>query len=808
LNLERLNNMSYTKESEGWSDIANEGYNYIANIRTLRRRASAIGDDMLALAGPYDSPAGRMSALEALANAAPFGLNAGLVTIAPSQPTNNHVKLEYPGGTVFSKTNNSDLYSQVASVLTNWNSVASGTNVDLNGVVHNDGRTIAAGALKGIYSTDSGANWNSASVDPIKTVIAVAANGLTGASAVIVGVGNADYVGTTAGATAGDNWSTQTSIIADTAYNYREVKWFAGTVNKFVAIAYKEDPTDVFTTKIVSSADGVTWALEKTLAGRYESVAYNNNHASTNEFVIVGWPGLGDTECARKSTALSGTWTSVTFGGTKTALLNSVEYYDDATGRVFAVCGYNGVAGSKGNGVSDFTAATPVVGTPILNKVVADSTNDVFYALGDLTGGQAYIYEADVSTASVQWILDSVGGFSLNDYAEDGAGERIIVGNGGVIFTYGAAGTDDFTMPYPFTDSVPSPYFPWILTQGFAVTDPGGGSSEITTGDLSKLETGWVFVRIKETFVKEYFRCFAINDSGTIVAGGDNGMLYKSTDFGSSWSDIGTALGITGDIVVLEFNSQGHLFVGRGQQFYIVDATLTSVLQSILTGVSVPWVGITVSSNDDFLTISDFEGDGGSYSIHAKGFADWNGATYTLYNNYNMQSTGFEVHTSQPRTRILNIGSDYFWSVVLADGVSSNIATPAANPMTPSNSSYIKAIADISNFKIKDINYTEAWNETLLVGAEGKAYRIAGIPGQGTPTALTTEFDFDIEDVTFGAGAWVMCSRRGILVSTDSQTTTNYSGVVTGTRLLYIPGQLRFLCNDLAEPGYIKYCQL
>lgn len=790
---------AYTDESAAWADLQNNEFDYLANDRTKTRRNAAIGDEIIELRGNYNDASSRVAALEALANGgAFFTLKAGAVTVAATEPNASFVELEYPGGVTLAKNDYTELYTEIASQLTEWNAVSSGVSSAIYGVAYNDSRIIAVGQNIGILSTDDGDNWLNASVQPAGTCKSIAANGLTGASAKLVAVGDADYIGLTTGATAGDTWSTQTSPVLDSNHNWSQVKYFAGAVNKFVAIGYKETATDVYSTKIASSADGVTWAVEKTIAGRFEDIAYNDNYGSSDEFVIVGWPGLGGADVAQKASTLSGTWTTVTFAGAATVYLNSVEYYDDGTGRGFATCGLVGKAGIKSIGASDFSAAVDVVDTPYLTKVVADDTNQVFYALGQPVEGVAYIYEASVTDAGVEWTPDAVGGFSINDYAIAGS-DRVTVGNGGSVYKYSAASDSDFTVPYPATVAYSSPFKPYLLTKGIGGSQPGGGLPP-GGGDLANLETNWSYVQVKSTST-QYIRGFATNSSGTIVCYGDGGLLYKSTDYGLTWTDIGTALGLTGDIFAGEFGSDDKLSLADTEGYRQVAADLLSLnIDSDVVGLY-----------DVFYTSS-----GGYFWLRSP-------ITYT---------PGFKIGISA----LGSSGADLIWTVSIGGFPDSDVSALFASgvislsgkelyilnlengnayllnnteaPLSGSNED-LEIVETFENQVIKRQSYSESFGEIMLCGKNGTA-RVIDSDLSSSSTALTLDNSFDIEDAAQGAGAWVLFTRRGIHVSTDSSTADFYGGVVAATAGHFVssPGRIRFIANDLEYPGYIKVCIL
>ncbi|MCP4697995.1 MAG: hypothetical protein GY862_14250 [Gammaproteobacteria bacterium] len=473
------------------------------------------------------------------------------------------------------------------------------------------------------------------------------------------------------------------------------------------------------------------------------------------------------------------------------------------------MCGLEGVVGGKTLGATNITAAVPIIGKPILNRIVADKIGNLFYVPGDLTEGNAYIYKADTSGADIQWMPDAVGGFALHDYAQDDTGNRILVGNGGSVFTYNALSSDMFTMPYPLPFALPTPYNSWILTKGFQPSTLSGTQS--SAGDLAKLKD-WVYVRVKET-PNGYFRCFAMNNNGTIVAGGDNAMLFKSTDGGTSWSDIGTALNIAGNVNTVCFNNSGVLPAGAGDNFYIIDSTLADVISEYIsedaTGCIPGWLRSCADFYGDFMLLGPYNVSGEEEPPHYDRGAFTSGDGIDLGG---MDPDGsLNLSTWQPSGgRILNICPNFFWPIVLNNG-SSNIAR-YMGPIKAGegNGVFTKALADdINDFSINGISYTVGWNETLLVGNAGKIYKISGIPGQNNnPVAIPADFVHNIHDAAWGAGAWVMISNRGILVSTDSQSTEIYSDVVCGSCLLYVPKKQIFLANDLSKAGYIKICRL
>lgn len=747
-----------------------------------------------------------IQALAAITNGG-FGLEAGAVHLSVKQPSDNHVELEYPSGTDFVIDDHPDLYANVSTDLTDFSAIASGTNADLYGIAYNDSRMIAVGVNKGLYSLDAGVNWSSASVSPNGVMRSVDANGLTGASAVICAVGDADVISISTGATSGDTWATQTSPVLDSAHNWSDVKWFAGTVNKFVAIGYKETSPDVFSTKIASSADGATWAIEKTIAGRFESIAYNNNDGSVDEFLIVGWANLGSTHSAQKSSSLSGTWSNVTVdGAVGFELLQSVEYYNDGSSLFYAVGGLLGVVGYMVTGGADISMLTPITGAPNINRVVADATEGVIYALSDLTDGVASIYQ--ISTSG--WTPEGVGSFALHDYVNTGSA-RVVAGNGGTVFRTTSAAAGSFTMPYPSTVVAPSPYSWWVLTRNIRTT----GSTGVTVGqgDLSKLKTGWFYVQVKST-TTDYIRCFAQSSDGTLVCGGDNGTLFKSTDFGSSWTDIGTALGIAGDVISMDFASDGILLVLTDANSYVVAADFASVITSSATVDRHFALANPLSGYIDDAIFQGFSGSaavisgyypnptyGSSISVGASAsnvtyeYGE-NGATAGLKPLFdNANSLLFPVNNSD---------GDMYYCALAHDR---SYSTYTVATTTPSD-------AYIAEFRARNHRYSELYDEFLVVGDTGKAYVNSKDFSRGFQ-AITTGITFGIEDCAFIAGAWVMLTRRGCLYTTDSATVTNLTSsdesITTkpaGNSLIAIPTQFRLVANDLGLPGYVRVCQL
>ncbi len=735
-----------------------------------------------------------------------FGLSAGTVNTSVVQPSDIHTELTYPSGTNFAIASYPDLYSKVAASLTDFTSIASGTVADLYAVVYNDSRLIAAGVQKSIYSTDGGATWNSSTTSPAKTVKSMATNGLTGASAIIVGVGDADYIGNTTGVVAGDVWSTATSPVLDTNFNWSDVKWFAGTINKFVAIGYKETSPSVFESKIASSAAGATWAIEKTIAGRFESIAYNNNDGAVDEFLIVGWGTFGSTHSAQNSSALNGTWTNVTVGGAATSYqFNSCDYYNDGIIVAFTIVGHSGRTGYKDPGASDITLFTTITGEPLLNRVVADDTDGVFYALGDTVGGLAYIYQVSGSS----WVQEGVGAYALHGYANTGTA-RVIVGNGGTVFRTTSAAPGSFTLPYPATTALPAPFKYWVLTEN--VTTTAGGGSTAGTGDLSKLATGWFYVKVANTSVN-YIRVFALSPLGVLVAGGDSGLLYKSTDYGNSWTDIGTGLGIAGNVSQLAFSAGGQLLVTTSSHTYAVNSSLAAVLASYTTLRT--WEMAFAQGDNVLVALSV-----GDSSTELRKVYHTPSPTYgsTSETNYTVNLSGVTQSTTvnPEKQRVLQLNSKIYIPAILNDNTTSSLLQfSGVNLSVSGNDSVTKYTGgDISNFKVNTVGYSELYDEVLWVGRGGKAYAQAGAL-TSAPTEITTGISFDIEDCVFIAGAWVMLTRRGCLYTTDSATVTNLTtsnaSITTkpaGNSLISIPSQFRLIANDLGIPGYVRVCQL
>jgi hypothetical protein len=751
-----------------------------------------------------------VNALQAVTNGS-FGLSAGTVSISVKQPSNIHTKLDYPGGTDFSINNYPQLYANVADKLTDFTAIASGTVADLYGAVYNDSRLIAAGVNKGIYSLDDGENWSSASVAPGGVMRAIAANGLTGASALVVAVGDGDVISLTSGVLAGDSWATQTSPVLDSAFNWSDVVWMAGTVNKFVAIGNKETSPGVYESKITSSADGATWAVEKTIAGRFESIAYNDNDGGSNEFVIVGWPLLGSTHSAQKSTSLSGTYTNVTVNGAAGAggspSMNSVVYWNAGAGGIYVYCGPFGVTGYMTMGSADFTSFVTVTGTPNLNRAVADSTENAIFVLGDLTGGLAYIYKVDTSG----WVQEGVGSYALHGYVNTGTA-RIVTGNGGTVFRTTGAAPGDFTVPYPSSVALSSPFSYWVLTEDVATS--GGGATSVGSGDLSKLATGWFYVKVKTT-TTDYIRCFAQNSDGVLVCGGDNGLLCKSIDYGSSWVDIGTSLSIVGNVNCLDFTSVDILLVSTSSNFYAISADFSTVIKSAASSDSFSCASNQLSGYfNDAVQLRLFSGTGISVSVfhpsptYGTALSVGVSASAAQYKYLDgKQPFGlkplFKTNGHQLFPVNNSTGDMYYCSVDHDRSYSTyTVATSTASD------------AFISGFIAKNHGFSELYNELIVVGSGGKAFSNSLDFTSGF-NQITTGITFDIEDVAFIAGAWVMLTRRGCLYTTDSATVTNLTSSdasitakPAGNALISIPTQFRLVANDLGFPGYVRVCQL
>lgn len=728
-----------------------------------------------------------------------FGTKAGSVTISPVKPTIEHAELTYPSGTTFNKDDYTDLYQNCAAGLTDWSAISSGTTADLYSIVKNDGRMIAVGTNKAIYSTASPwTSWSAASTNPGGGAKALAANGLTGANAVLVAVGDADMVCTSTGASAGDNWSTQTSPAGDSNFNWSDVKWFAGNINKFVAVAYRQDSPSSYTTCIGSSADGVTWDLEKTISGRFEAIAYNNNYGSVNEFLLVGHGGLGSTYSALKASVLNGTWTNVTIGGGSTAYqLNDVQYFDNTSARIFAVCGNSGVIGGKSLGVSDITLAPSASGSPSLNSIGIDSTELKFYAMGGLVSGFAYIYGATLATVTTAWTPDAVGSYALYDYVEDGAGKRIVVGSGGTLFGYASSSGATFTIPYPSTVALQSPLKYWVLTNNVVTLIPTAEEEDIGTGDLTKLETDWEYVKVGGQFI----RSFAINSEGVIVAGGDGGMLYKSTDNGNTWVDIGTGLAITWDISAITFNAADCLVItGPGGNCAITNTAMTSFTTnrdnnkaygSIIydTEISEPVAITKPYSSSSISTTYDTFASTGTISAPV--------------------SSSFNTTSSPANFRTIYANGNFILPVMYATpSAGGGLIYVGSMPNSSNPVTSVTAASPITNFTINNVAYSTAWDEILLLGKSGKVYKQPGDLST-QPTAITTGVTTDdFSDAAWGAGAWAIVGRRGLLVTTNSSTCTYYPGVVCSSQIIYVPGKFRFIANALDERGYCKICKL
>ncbi len=793
--------MSWTKESGSFDvGLPLSQSQYLQSVPKWRRYTAAMGDELAAAIGDSDSLSARFLALEALVNYAPFGLQAGMPATFLEAPDANWLEVLGTEVNTFAKTDYPSLYKAFAPYLTSWTALVSGTNEDINDAVFNDGRYILAGSQKGLYALAGTTTLQSASVNPNGVVKSLAANGLTGASALVVGVGSADYVGTTSGLTSGDTWSTQSSGQADANVNWSEVIYCAGNINKFVCIGFKKTASspDTYESYIRSSADGVTWALEKTLAGRWQSIAYNDHYASSNEFVIVGWPLLGDSvAAARKASTLNGTWGALTFDSevTPSVYLNSVAYYDDGTARGFAVCGLAGKAGVKEIGATNISAATDVPGLPTLNKVVADAENQVFYALGQPVNGVAYIYEASPAQAGVLWVPESVGAFALNGYAVDSTNQRFVVGNGGKVFAFTGQTASTFTIPYPYGSIAPSPYRAFVLTESVSADL---GAEEVVDVDLTKLESGWQLVKLLDTST-DYVRGFA-QHGDTMVAYGDGGLLYKSVD-GYNWIDISGVLTITGDITSAVFSSSGYLGVTTPTGYSVLNPALDTVTK-LGTGAL------------DYLTV--FIDDDENIIFAKKAFG---------YNTVTGRITYLNVLSPTYNT---NTGDSYEW----LDNNGYPGVTDTDNPVNYKNyvyqgqlflpyvsggnsyllkewqANYFDIAAQINDFVVKNLSHSNVWGELMLCGKDGKAF-VVSEDATGTPQQITISQQYDIEDaVHFAAKAWVMATRRGLYVSTDSQNVTYYPGAISATRIMAVnkPGEFKLLANSMAYPGYVSLC--
>lgn len=742
-----------------------------------------------AIQAGINANANGINALDSIANGG-YGLMAGAVHTSVLPPSDEHVELAYPAGTDFRIDNYPALYANVSASLTDFTAIASGTVADLYGLIYQDSRILAAGVQKGIYSLDGGLTWNSASVSPAKTVRAVAGNGLTGASSIVVGVGNADYIGTTSGIAAGDTWTTQTSPILDTNWNWSDVKWFAGTVNAFCALALTEVTPGVYSSKIYTSADGVTWTLQKTIAGRFESIAYNNNAGSTDVFMIVGWGSFGSTNSAQKATALNGTWTNVTVGGTADQyLFNSVQYYTGSG--IFTIGGAVGVLGYMNAGASDITRLDDLTGTPLINRIVNDQEEETAIALTDTVGGLARIYRVN----NTGWIPEGVGSFALHDYINTGS-ERVIVGNGGTIFRTTAAAPGDFTMPYPATVALNSPYKYWILTQN--VTTTAGGETVVGQGDLANLKTGWFYVRLEDS--GRYVRGIRRRDSDNLlVAFGDEGLLFTSDDYGSTWVDRGSSLGLIEDIA--------DVALSDAYQTVLYSATFKTSVDDFatITYTNTYGEGLTpkpafISAAIDSGRLIAFLNDGRGLNQLPTNTSSWTASFISADNNDSFTD----------RMKIVFLSAYAYFPVYNSTDKDSYIARWTKDGGAPYADTESTSIPD---FMVYQSNYSNLYNEFLIVGASGSAYRFSS--DLSAYSEITTGISFDIEDCAFISGAWVMLTRRGCLYTTDSATVTNLTAsdesITTkpaGNSLISIPTQFRLVANDLGLPGYVRVCQL
>jgi hypothetical protein len=376
------------------------------------------------------------------------------------------------------------------------------------------------------------------------------------------------------------------------------------------------------------------------------------------------------------------------------------------------------------------------------------------------------------------------------------------VGNGGTIFRTTSAPAGSFTIPYPQPVAASSPFRWWVLTQDVSTT-AGGGSASVGSGDLSKLATGWNYVKVKET-TTDYIRCFAQNGDGVLVCGGDNGTLYKSTDYGNTWTDIGTALALNGDIISLRFNDvDGKLGVLYSGGFSLL---LSAALNTITTSTNLTANSVTIVQTGTTLYAAAGQNSSGGITSRPCGVGatgrtlstgvlpgstllpgnGWNQLFITAVNKYYVP-----VVDSTGRSTII-------------DGVISTVDTLGT----------VYPGGYVSNFLINNIYYTELYNEVLAIGRGGKCGVTSGYMNSPI-TLLNTGVTHDIEAAAFVANAWVMLTRRGVLYTTDSATVTNLTAsdasITTkpaGNALISIPTQFRLVANDLGLPGYVRICQL
>lgn len=791
--------------------LATNNCKYVYN--ELIKRDAAQADQIASAAGDVGL-AERFLALEGVAQNSQFGgLYAGSTLVGVTKPTQNHLELPVSGLTL----NINDypaLYAQVAPLLTEWTGIASGTNADLFSVIYSEDRFIVAGANVSLYSLD-GITISTAATPPNGVVNALAWNGLTGASRIVIGVGLADYVGATAGVTAGESWSTLASGLADSNITWSDVKWFAGNIDKFVAIGSKLIAIDTFESYIISSPDGNVWTLEKTLAGRFESIAYNDYYGSSNEFVIVGIPGLGDTVLARLSSTLNGTWAqAVTFGGGTAASLNSVEYYDDGSTRGFATCGDLGVVGSKAIAATNFTAATPVQGTPTLNRVVADDENQVFYAMGAPIGGIAYIYKAEISLAGIAWTPQSVGSYPIYGYAVGPLNTRVVVGAAGSLLTYTGASADTFTIPYPLSASVLSPFKVWLLAENAGTPSGAGGGAGITPSiDLSKLENNWKLIQIEDG--ARFVRGLVQNNEGVIVAYGDAGLLFKSEDFGVTWADIGTALSLSGNITSAAFAPDGQLGIVHNGSIKKVSTDFSSE-SDLITGGTFQHIIYSPHSTGYFVCPQTPTSTSSIVTIPAYK-AIISGLILPSSNpmDYPVTNTGVATAPLRYNSAKTSSGAELIPISYTNAGITYSVITKDSLPPLNGNDSLTEVLT-FTDFIVQNQAYSNAWEQYMFVGI-GETGGGAAYIGNSTLTTSTQQnlatagIGYEIEDaVAIEGKAWVLFTRFGIHVLQPGADPVFHGGTAVHDRGIFINkvGRFALVTNHLAIPGVIARCDI
>ena len=442
------------------------------------------------------------------------------------------------------------------------------------GAIHFSGSTVVAvgdragGASTIIYSTDSGANWNSGTVaaDPGQHLNDVTVINAT--TVVAVGQRQKDVASTILqSADSGANWTVRT-VAADPIQNLNGVGFNGSTV---IAVGRKEGGNS---TVFRSTDSGASWA-------RVTAGTLPNQHLNDVTFISAAIvAAVGNNGAIARSTNGGANWTTPASptGNDLTAI-----HFSGST--VIAV-------GDRAGGASTIAYSTDSGASWNSGTVAADPNRDLFdvtvlsattaLAVGQATGGASTLLRTTNSGAN--WSVQTVADDPREDlHAVHFSGSTIIaVGDEGTVAQSTDSGANWAIVPSPgTTNDLHAVHFSGSTL--VAVGQRGGGTSTIVHSTDSG--ANWA-ARTVTGDPNQHLNDVTFVSATIAVAVGNNGAIVRSTDGGASWNAPTSPTGERLNTV----HSSGSTVVAVGQ----VGGTST-IVRSTNGGAS--WTSGTVAAD-------------------------------------------------------------------------------------------------------------------------------------------------------------------------------------------------------------------